>query len=1031
MPHSVETETESSPVIRRSSLGLEDESDETDDQPRRFLRLPSGHLLAYGGDNGNVSCWIPRDGERDNDTESNTDTQGRFAVVQRYDDAVRCLAVSDDGRRLAVGFDTGKTQIHSFDDDDDGSDDGSDLAPHPSLGYFAGPDLGAPARDMVFLPSGGDASSYRLAVASEAGMFVIDAASREAMERSDRWLEQEARESHDQCGIRGLSVSSMNGTTVLASLAMDGRLCLWDVNAPARKLLHREDTPCVPKKDVGEIHDADAFDRSCRPVLFCRDVDGSVNENENENDTELVIGTPGKLLPCLRVFRTAATPPRVLPESAFHASDVERAHVQSIVTLLRGPGGLLVTAGRDGRVLVWREKTTGINQNQWRVVDHYRLESPATDLCLQPNRGDNTTRNETVALFLACADGGLGVVDLSKHSRQEQSSSFQHTADNTTSENTDRSKASSSSKPSDDADSVDGDQTKPASTKGAAGTMESVNHSDDDEDDDDSLADDDFVRLRLPLPRNNLANHHLVPPQPAFSPSSTPLDLTRRFLCWNHLGCVTLLQGDNQRNTIDIHFADSAFKRPISFTDNIHFILGSIGESGGIFASDTKDDDDDNTDDDDDELEGLDELNMSERTKQAVRRDRRKRSKQSSDRSKPTGSSIFFYRFETSGLVNRRNKDWHLILPDGERVLGAACGDGWAAAMTSRQFLRFFSPGGNQNQMVWLRGEPVTMVGRGRFLAVFYHETSPLPDRTQQLGYTLWDATEFRVVSRGTVSCLSKGSSLAWVGFSNDYSLMVMDTDGMLSMLITAGQDADTESLSLHWEWTPVLDTVGLRKSTDDRHWPVTVHDGKLVCIPLKGGNTYPDATRRPVTSMLGLRLPLAKSILSKSSAMEELSVRSNMALSQKKFVREVERDSEDAEDLEDEYVALCAQVDKVTLRLFSAMVDAGKLESAFDLTGRLHSEKSYDIAIRIADRQHKLADEIERAKELKFPVEDTSVCDDEDPVQNDDYRGSNKMTSRIDGVRSKQISPDSGRTPKRSLDLQPIGAGHKRSRFD
>ena len=47
---------------------------------------------------------------------------------------------------------------------------------------------------------------------------------------------------------------------------------------------------------------------------------------------------------------------------------------------------------------------------------------------------------------------------------------------------------------------------------------------------------------------------------------------------------------------------------------------------------------------------------------------------------KPTGSSIFFYRFETFG--NIREKDWYITLPDGERVLGTASGEGWAAAMT-------------------------------------------------------------------------------------------------------------------------------------------------------------------------------------------------------------------------------------------------------------------------------------------------------------------------------------------------------------
>ena len=52
-------------------------------------------------------------------------------------------------------------------------------------------------------------------------------------------------------------------------------------------------------------------------------------------------------------------------------------------------------------------------------------------------------------------------------------------------------------------------------------------------------------------------------------------------------------------------------------------------------------------------------------------------------------------------------------------------------------------------------------------------------------------------------------------------------------------------------------------------------------------------------------------------------------------------------------------------------MVDAGKLDSAFDLVSRLHSEKSYDIAIRLADRNYKLADEVEKLKKYKFPDDD------------------------------------------------------------
>lgn len=1103
------------------SLGLEECGNETNDQPRRFLRLPSGHLIAYGGDNGNVSCLLPEEKPvRGGDFCG----KNRFVIIQRYEDAIRCIAVSKDGKRLAIGFDTGKTQIHCFDDyicDRNRSDPNTKLIVHPyvqaleklqtteeghddnfllsqdcntndnDLHYFPGPDLGAPARDMLFITHKNNDTkatpspdSYMLAIASEAGMFVIDVTSKEIMDGCDHWLEDESKESHDQCGIRGLqagiiktcsrksneSPTSNHKIIVLASLAMDGRLCLWDFTN--KKLLQREETPCIPKKDVGEIHEADAYDRSCRPII--------IHSKNGAQKSELIIGTPGNLMPCTRSLQSNDKDEKLkffgsLPFDKI--KKLENEHIQPIVTMISCSYHLMVTSGQDGRVIVWSrrnlnaqvgEKTcpsSGMGDSfefEWGVVEKYQLESPATDLCLQQYQSA-----ENIFLFCACANGSLQVFDFSNHHHHLSN------ACKTTHTNIQVAEVNDKTDGNDNQNST----SIIAATKSCTGIGQKsskklpknlVASSSDDSDEDDFIAssfpksknvhfleeseENNVKNLNVgrpdtaiePRPRSgagsldhyseqeddSLVDHHLganqtkfiepVEPQPAFSPSSTPLDLTRRFLCWNHIGSVTLLQRGNNRNIIDINFADSAFRKAINFTDNINFIIGSVGESGGIFASDTKDDDEYI---DGEDIEGLDQFNMSERTKQALMRDRKKREKDS-EYSKPTGSSIFFCRFPTSNLVNRKTKDWHLILPDGERVLGAACGDGWAAAVTSRKFLRVFSPGGNQNQIVWLKGPPVTIAGRGRLLAVFYLESSPLRDKTQQIGYTLWDAVNFRVVSRGSVSCLSNGASLSWVGFSNDLSLMVMDTDGMLSMLFATGQGS-VDGAHI-WEWAPVLDTIGFRKSSDDCHWPVTVHNGKLICVPLKGGNTYPDANRRPVTTTLGLKMPLAKSVVPKISGLEELSVRSNIALSQKSFVLELDRGSE---ELEVEYAALCAQVDKVTLRLYSGMIDAGKLECAFDLVSRLHSEKSYDIAIKLADRQYKLADEVEKMKTCNFPGDGDDY--DEDHTTNN-FRSSNTLLDHSEDSQLKQISPDSRRSEKRIIELsEPAGADNKRYRIN
>ena len=143
---------------------------------------------------------------------------------------------------------------------------------------------------------------------------------------------------------------------------------------------------------------------------------------------------------------------------------------------------------------------------------------------------------------------------------------------------------------------------------------------------------------------------------------------------------------------------------------------------------------------------------------------------------------------------------------------------------------------------------------------------------------------------------------------------------------------------------------------------------------------------------------------------MEELSVRADLALSQKKVLHDIANgEDEDDEDFEKEYSALSAQVDKVVLKLFNTTVEAGKLERALDLVGRLHMEQSYDIASKLADshRKHKLVDLIEEAKEERFGG---GQDDDEESLEATPATSANAYDRR-------RISPDSSeRLGKRSF---------------
>lgn len=113
-----------------------------------------------------------------------------------------------------------------------------------------------------------------------------------------------------------------------------------------------------------------------------------------------------------------------------------------------------------------------------------------------------------------------------------------------------------------------------------------------------------------------------------------------------------------------------------------------------------------------------------------------------------------------------------------------------------------------------------------------------------------------------------------------------------------------------------------------------------------------------------------------------------------------------------------------MTLKLFMNMADAGKVESALDLVDRLHLEKSFDIAITVADRlnHRNLSDRIEEKKDIRFAVDDPMEDDAQDKydapfgnyAEEDDLAGQEE-----DAHTGRRISPDgtSSRKPKRSMD--------------
>ncbi len=78
--------------------------------------------------------------------------------------------------------------------------------------------------------------------------------------------------------------------------------------------------------------------------------------------------------------------------------------------------------------------------------------------------------------------------------------------------------------------------------------------------------------------------HELIALQDPFQTSSSPIGPRQRYLCWNGIGAVTIMEED-RHNIIEITFMDTGRGKRERFMDAWGFMFGALGQGGGVFAS--------------------------------------------------------------------------------------------------------------------------------------------------------------------------------------------------------------------------------------------------------------------------------------------------------------------------------------------------------------------------------------------------------------------------------------------------------------
>ncbi|KAG8966448.1 hypothetical protein FRC03_011986 [Tulasnella sp. 419] len=430
---------------------------------------------------------------------------------------------------------------------------------------------------------------------------------------------------------------------------------------------------------------------------------------------------------------------------------------------------------------------------------------------------------------------------------------------------------------------------------------------DNDEDDEDWVVNDlgeDFRDGKERFEEGAREMVNVTKAQPAFQPGSTPFRGKKRYLAFNSIGVIDVVDQDIH-HVVNIQFHDKSLRQDYHFQDVFRYAMASLGERGILFAG------------------------LAEDKHPGV---------------------VCYKPYESWAS----NSEWQLNLPPGEDPVAVAAGgapyskymdssdlsgNGHLAVATTKGFVRFFSGGGSQRYIWNVGGELVTMAAGSEWLFAIHREGGTSLDGCQNLRYTLVAFDSFDVIQTGYLP-LPKGSTLSWIGISDEGAPAIYDSNGLLSVM-------DRFRRPTQGRWVPVLDTnsIDRKSSREESYWAVGLSSTEFTCVILKGGEKVPGFPR-PMVQELPIHMPL-------------LDLESPQAQLEEKFLREsirvtMLRDATGSLRPSDSDIARQElSLDKELIQLIQAACKGDKLQRALDAARLLHHLNSYEGAQKVAGFYH------------------------------------------------------------------------------
>lgn len=310
-----------------------------------------------------------------------------------------------------------------------------------------------------------------------------------------------------------------------------------------------------------------------------------------------------------------------------------------------------------------------------------------------------------------------------------------------------------------------------------------------------------------------------------------------------------------------------------------------------------------------------------------------------------------------------------------ENVEAVACGDGFAAALTSKQQLRVYSTSGLPLALLSVPGRSVALAARGPLLLVVtgtFPGGPPADAEDEALDYRLLQVNDRMEWSAGRLP-LSPGARLRWVGLSEDFAPVAVDSCGIVRALLGTGTGSWGPNGGRSGEWMPVL-SLAEEEGKLGPLWTVSAGKGELRVAevgadaqePVPRPGEDPSSTEEPeevlffgVGSKSNIRtvpwrLPIGA--FTASSAGLEETLRSRILLNHQK---DLPKDLVEP----DMHLSGLKGWRQKAIHLFRGLLDANEEERALDVARLFlaESQKLLENGTKLAEfaGKHRLADAI------------------------------------------------------------------------